>query len=85
MVLIEAMRQKVPVICSNSGGMKEIVRNNINGLIFKNKNIEDLKKKLSILISSKNKRREFGKKGYLTFKNKFTNKIFIKEYQKIIL
>ena len=41
----------MPVICSNSGGMKEIVRNNINGLIFKNKNIEDLKKKLSILIN----------------------------------
>ena len=29
MVLIEAMRQKVPVICSDSGGMKEIVKNNI--------------------------------------------------------
>lgn len=83
MVLIEAMRQKVPVICSDSGGMKEIVRNNINGLMFKNKNVKDLKKKLSILISSKKKRREFGKKGYLTFKNKFTNKIFIKEYQKL--
>ena len=83
MVLIEAMRQKVPVICSNSGGMKEIVKNNKNGLVFKNKDIKDLKKKLSILISSNNKRKEFGEKGYLTFKNKFSNKIFIKEYQKL--
>ena len=81
MVLIEAMRQKVPVICSDSGGMKEIVKNNINGLIFKNNNIYDLKKKLLILINSNNKRKEFGKKGYLTFKDKFTNKIFIKENQ----
>ena len=83
MVLIEAMRQKVPVICSDSGGMKEIVKNNMNGLTFKNNNINDLKKKLLILVSSKNKRKEFGKKGYLTFKDKFTNKIFIKEYQKL--
>ena len=83
MVLIEAMRQKVPVICSDSGGMKEIVKNNINGLTFKNNNINDLKKKLLILVNSKNKRKEFGKKGYLTFKDKFTNKIFIKEYQKL--
>ena len=83
MVLIEAMRQKVPVICSDSGGMKEIVKNNINGLTFKNNNINDLKKKLLILVNSKNKRKEFGKKGYLTFKEKFTNKIFIKEYQKL--
>ena len=35
MVLIEAMRQKVPIICSNSGGMTEIVKNEKNGLIFK--------------------------------------------------
>jgi len=83
MVLIEAMRQKVPVICSDSGGMKEIVKNNINGLTVKNNNINDLKKKLLILVNSKNKRKEFGKKGYLTFKDKFTNKIFIKEYQKL--
>ena len=83
MVLIEAMRQKVPVICSDSGGMKEIVKDNMNGLIFKNNNIKDLKKKLLILVNSKNKRKEFGKKGYLTFKNKFTNKIFINEYQKL--
>jgi len=83
MVLIEAMRQKVPVICSDSGGMKEIVKNNINGLTFKNNNIYDLKKKLSILICSSNKRKEFGKKGYLTFAKKFSNKIFIKEYQKL--
>ena len=83
MILIEAMRQKIPVICSDSGGMKEIVKNNINGLIFKNNNINDLKKKVLILINSKIKRKKFGKKGYSTFKNKFTNKIFIKEYQKL--
>jgi len=63
--------------------MKEIVKNNINGLIFKNNNINDLKKKVLILINSKIKRKKFGKKGYSIFKNKFTNKIFIKEYQKL--
>ena len=44
MVLIEAMRQKVPIICSNSGGMTEIVKNEKNGLIFKNNDSKDLKK-----------------------------------------
>ena len=83
MVLIEAMRQKVPVICSDTGGMKEIVKNNINGLIFKKNNTDDLKKKLLTLINSNIKRKKLGKKGYLTFKNKFTNKIFMKEYQKL--
>ena len=36
-----------------------------------------------ILINSKTKRKKFGKKGYSTFKNKFSNKTFIKEYQKL--
>ncbi len=84
MVLIESMRQKVPIICSNSGGITEVVKNNENGLIFKSNNVKDLKKKLEILIGSKSLRIKLGKKGYKIFKKKFTNKKFIKEYEKLI-
>ena len=80
MVLIEAMRQKKPVICSNHGGMKEIVKNNVNGLLFQNKNYKDLKKKLLILIHSKPKRIIFGKNGYNIFKKNFENNIFLENY-----
>ena len=80
MVLIEAMRQKKPVICSNHGGMKEIVKNNVNGLLFQNKNYRDLKKKLQILIRSKSKRIIFGKNGYNIFKKNFENNIFLENY-----
>ncbi len=84
MVLIEAMRQKVPIICSNSGGITEVVKNNVNGLIFKSNDIKDLKKKLEILIGSKSLRVKLGNKGQKIFVNKFTNKRFIKEYEKLI-
>lgn len=84
MVLIEAMRQKVPIICSNSGGMTEIVKNERNGLIFKNNNSNDLKKKLLLLIKSKAKRKKLGNTGFKIFIKKFTNKNFLNEYQKII-
>ncbi len=84
MVLIEAMRQQVPIICSNSGGMTEIVKNEKNGLTFKNNNSNDLKKKLVTLIKSNSKRKKFGKEGYKIFIKKFTNKNFLNEYQKLI-
>ena len=83
MVLIEAMRQKIPIIASNSGGIKEVVKNNKNGLTFKNNNVDDLRKKIEILIKSKFLRVKLGNKGYKIFKNKFTNKRFIQEYENI--
>ena len=83
MILIEAMRQKKPVICSNHGGMKEIVKNNINGLLFKNRDYEDLKRKLILLINSKLKRNILGNRGYIIFLKKFENKIFLEKYKKI--
>ena len=83
MVLIEAMRQKIPIISSNSGGIKEVVKNNKNGLTFKNNNVDDLRKKIEILVKSKLLRIKLGNRGYRIFKNKFTNKRFIQEYEKI--
>ena len=83
MVLIEAMRQKKPIVCSNHGGMKEIVKNNVNGFLFENKNYQDLQNKLLLLIHSKSKRKIFGKNGYTIFKKNFENNIFLKSYKKI--
>ena len=84
MVLIEAMRQKIPIICSDSGGIKEVVKNNQNGLTFKTNDVEDLKKKIEKLIRSKSLRVKLGSRGYKIFKNKFTNKRLIKEYEQLI-
>ena len=39
LTIIEAMSNGLPVLCSNVGGMKEIVCNNYNGLLF---NVDDL-------------------------------------------
>ncbi len=83
MVLIEAMRQKKPIVCSNHGGMKEIVKNNVNGFLFKNKNYQDLQSKLLLLIHSKSKRKIFGKNGYTIFKRNFENNIFLESYKNL--
>ena len=44
LVVIEAMSCSKTIICSNFGGMKEIIVNNKNGLLFKKNNSKELKK-----------------------------------------
>lgn len=53
-VLIESIAMNTPVVAFNCpGGTSEIVKNGINGYLVKNKDINDLKNKLSILLSNK--------------------------------
>jgi glycosyltransferase involved in cell wall biosynthesis len=49
-VIIEAQASGVPVIVSDSGGPKELVRNNENGLITKSHDLDDLTDALRRLI-----------------------------------
>ena len=46
--LMEAMCLGIPVVCSDCpcGGPKELLRNGINGFLFKNGSIGDLKEKI---------------------------------------
>lgn len=63
---IEAQYFNIPVIVSNVGGLKEIVQNAVNGLIFESKNAEDLAEKINIVKKQKNLRNrliENGKKN----------------------
>ena len=84
MTLVEAMRQKKAVICSNVGGMTEIVKTKRNGFVFKKNDTDDLKKKLESLIVSKKLRTKFGYEGYKTYIKKFSNKIFLKKYYRLV-
>jgi glycosyltransferase involved in cell wall biosynthesis/predicted metal-dependent phosphoesterase TrpH len=49
-VIIEAQASGIPVIVSDSGGPKELVRNNENGLITKSHDVDDLTDALRRLI-----------------------------------
>ena len=49
-VLLEAMKFNLPVICSDFGGMKEVVVNNETGFIYKSFDFNELSSKLNILI-----------------------------------
>jgi len=70
LVAAEAMMMGVPVIGSNAGGIPEIIKDNVNGLLFETKNSNSLKQKISMMINS------------LELRQKLSNnaKIFIREH-----
>ena len=65
LVIHEAQQARVPVITADVGGMKEYVKHNVNGLLFKHRSVEDLAKKMNILSEDPLLAKKLGKKGYL--------------------
>jgi starch synthase len=56
MVLLEAMASGTPPIGSTAGGIPDIIIDDVNGLLFRKGDWEDLASKLSMLIADKNLR-----------------------------
>src|SRR3989441_7594462 len=59
-VIIEAQASGVPVIVSDSGGPKELVENNRNGLITKSHDVEDLTRAIRELVADPERRKRMG-------------------------
>ena len=59
-VIIEAQASGVPVIVSDSGGPKELVENERNGLITKSHDVEDLTRAIRELVANPERRKQMG-------------------------
>ena len=59
-VIIEAQASGIPVIVSDSGGPKELVEDNRNGLITKSHDVEDLTRAIRELVANPERRRQMG-------------------------
>ncbi|MBM6726925.1 glycosyltransferase [Megamonas funiformis] len=76
LVAVEAMRNSKPVIVSNRGALPELVKNGINGYIFKLDEENSLK---NILLNlDKNFLKKMGMRGRNIYLENFTDKIFVK-------
>lgn len=60
---VEASACAKPVIASNTGGLKEVIQNGVNGLLSKPENASDIANKIELLIENPDLREEMGKKG----------------------
>jgi len=61
--VIEASACEIPVIVSNTGGLPEVVEDELTGLIFPSKDVEKLFSKLELLIFNVELREKMGKAG----------------------
>src|SRR5215468_9703302 len=59
-VIIEAQASGVPVIVSDSGGPKELVENERNGLTTKSHDVEDLTRAIRELVANPERRKQMG-------------------------
>jgi len=53
-VLLEAMASKTPVIASDDGGIKELIKNRKTGIIVKKGDVEELSEKITELLLDQN-------------------------------
>jgi N-acetyl-alpha-D-glucosaminyl L-malate synthase BshA len=60
LVIMEAMACALPIIATKVGGIPEGVENYVNGFLVSAKNVDELSKKLDILIKDDNLRNKFG-------------------------
>lgn len=79
-VVLEAMAMKLPVIATKSGGSVDQIKNGYNGYLIENEDLQDLKKKLKILIKNPQKRKVFGELGYKTVRERFSWEKTVKSF-----
>src|SRR5712672_3192157 len=62
-VVIEAQASGVPVIVSDTGGPKELVEANVNGVVTKSHDVEDLARAIRDLVNDKRKRHQMSRQA----------------------
>jgi glycosyltransferase involved in cell wall biosynthesis len=85
MVAIEAMMAKKPIVGSNHGGLKEIIKNNETGFLFTPNSVDELIISLEKLIQCKSLRDEMGEKGYLRVIEEFSVKKYVDSFEVFFL
>lgn len=74
----EAMFLKIPVLCSNVGGIPEFVKDGENGWLFNSQNIDELSEKINDILAMDNTLRiQIGMNGYDKVIDSFTIEKYI--------
>lgn len=70
--IVEAMALKKPVVVTNIWALNSLVRNRINGLLVKPKDVSELANAIAELIEDSELRLKIGLSAYQTVKNEFS-------------
>ena len=81
-VLLEALSCGIPVIGSEIGGIKEIIKHNKNGFLFREGDYDSLAKCLKKIIDNEDLMKEMGKFGREFVLKKYSFSILVDKYYK---
>lgn len=84
-VAIESMAMKVPVVCSDFGGLPEAVINGETGIIIPAKNVDALYNAIKYLIENPDERKKMGEAGRKRVKERFNIEQNVRKTEKIYL
>jgi glycosyltransferase involved in cell wall biosynthesis len=83
LIAIEAMRFGKPVVASNAGGLGDIFRDDVDGLLFENEDVGSLSAALAKAAASKELRLHIGARGKETFLRKYTAELMASAAAKV--
>ena len=69
--VLEAMASSLPVVVSDSGGVREMVEDGVNGFIIEDFDVEKFKERI-LLFKDKRLKEEFGRRNKMKVKERFT-------------
>ncbi|MDF1561313.1 MAG: glycosyltransferase [Bacteroidales bacterium] len=81
--VMEAMAAGLPVVATDVGDNKYLVRDSYNGFLAPRKDVESITSGIQELIDSADKRREFGKNSYFKIKDEFSEEKMLAGYYKL--
>lgn len=76
LVLLETMRHGTACISTNEGGIPDIIKDGVNGIICEKRDKDSLANAIQRLLEDKELRTKMGDEGYKLFKEKYTLKNF---------
>ena len=85
LVILEAFRASVPVIATNIEGPRELIQNNVNGLLFEPKDCQVLARHILDLFKSTDRRNFIGKNGFKSYKDNFDINNYAKKIEELYL
>lgn len=84
LTIVEAMQLKVPVVATSTGGMKEVIKHNVDGILVEFGNVGKLQDSIISLIEDLEFKNRIVDSAYNSFNCKYRSDVMANKYKNII-
>ncbi|GED15970.1 glycosyltransferase [Aneurinibacillus migulanus] len=85
LVLLEYLACRIPTVCTNVGGIPEVITHNENGLLIESGNADDLATSITMLLQNRKLAEKLSDNGYKTVLKKFSFENMLRQTETILL